>query len=383
MTQLVQPGQPEPDPYRVPIFNASGEDIPPHACVQIAGATTVDDDTVFSVIKPTGTANAKFLINAPVAIESGGYGSATDFYPTTAAVLGLPVEGQEVGPIVNTWQLSVSGKSFLCLGGAAGGYARVAAIPPSAGQGADFPIIRIVNQSGFDRPSRTVFGIGTPIDVPPDSLPLQPWFASDAPVAGEPFAISLYQVAAGDTVDAAPVGVVAVQINHTDGSHTRADCITGDYAKLASNKDGPALILWRERELISGPSSLGLQWAFVLLDRAGAAATGGSTIATFESNSNIAAGEPNAPTQGMGAVWDIGEGGAATSLGTKTLWNPFRIEVSGVGTCSRITDDEYLIVGYVPTHACSSSTIVTDVRCVSGSIQVTKNNITYLSSPCQ
>jgi hypothetical protein len=234
--------------------------------MQIVGASLVGEETVYNVGKPTGAASAKYLVNTPVAIPASSPGAGTDQYPTDAAYItqAVPAGGMEWGPVNNSWLLSPSGKGFLILGGAANGVVRVAA-KAGTSAGDDFPLIKIVNASGLVRQFGNIVGYGAPVDPPPASLNRIPTFQSVPPGAGKPFAVLLNDVASGDTADAAPLGVVNVQINYTDAAHTHAVAITNDYVKLASAADG-ALILWRELGHVAGGGTLGVQWARVRLD---------------------------------------------------------------------------------------------------------------------
>jgi hypothetical protein len=383
MKQLGQNITTRPDGWSIPVFNTTGETVPPYGVMQIAGASLVGDDTLYHIIKPTGSANAKYVINSPADFPSQGYGFATDLYPADAATIGIAIAGQEWGPIADSWRLAPNGKGFLILGGIVLGLARVASIPPAAGQGADFPVIHIRNDSGLPRPKWSVWRVGTALTPPPDA-PIQPTFASLAPQEGEPFVVSFADVGVdpeNNIVDAAPVGIVAVQIDYTDLGHKKAECITGDYAKLKSVDNGPATIEWREKQHLSGGLSLGLQWAFVLLDRQGGAGSPVDDAFTAEINSSIAKGTAEIPTSGEGEVFQVFSGGATVSLGVKSLYNPFEFEISGNCSVGRISEDHYLILGDIQA-ACTTKTVVTSVQCVNGDLVVTTEQITYLNAPC-
>jgi hypothetical protein len=383
MKQLGQNTTTRPDRWTIPVFNTTGETVPPWGVMQIAGASLIGDDTAYDIIKPTGAANAKYLINSPAPLPGGGYSWGTDLYPTDAATLGTAIATQEWGPIPDSWLLAPSGKGFLILGGAINGLARVASIPPAAGQGADFPVIHLRNDSGLARPKWSVWRVGLPLTPPPDS-PIQPTFASLAPLEGEPFVISFADVGINpenNIVDAAPVGIVAVLIDYTDAAHEKVECITGDYAKLKSVESGPATIEWREKQHLVGPLTLGVQWAFVLLDRQAAGGTAVDDAFTAELNSSIAKGTAEIPTAGTGEVFQVFSGGATVSLGVKSLYNPFEFEISGNCSVGRISDDHYLILGDIQA-ACTTKTVVTGVQCVNGDLVVTTEQITYLNAPC-
>lgn len=248
-------------------LNGTAETIPPYGVMQVAGASNFGTDRMFLVTKPTGVAGASYVLNGPQAIAAVGYGAATNSYPADAAYSGTPVAGAEWGPVAGSWSLSINGKGFQILGGAAGGVVRVTTKAGTTAPGDDFPLVRIVNMSGLARPFGSIVGYGSPVDPPPGTLWRIPTFQSAAPAAGKPFCVLLNDIANNDTGDAGPLAVLPVQIDFTDASHKFADCVTGDYAKLKSGTSGPAIILWREKQGIAGADSLGVQWARVLLDR--------------------------------------------------------------------------------------------------------------------
>jgi hypothetical protein len=137
---------------------------------------------------------------------------------------------------------------------------------------------------------------------------------------------------------------VVVGINFTDELHTKAEATPGpfgSYDVLQSGSTGPATILWREFGHIVGSATLGVQWAYVLLDRG----DGGGEIFTAHIDSSIPQGAPDAPTQGQGEVWRVKAGGVTESLGVKQLYNPFVAELSGECTVDNIEGDDHLIVG--------------------------------------
>lgn len=268
MTAIIQTGDGRQLKGQFPLIclNSTSEVIPPYGVMQVVGASSFGLERVFSVTRPTGVELASYVLNGPQAIQAGGYGAATNSYPADAAYSGTPVTGAECGPVAGSWLLSVNGKGFYILGGAAGGIVRVTTKSGTTA-GDDFPLVKIVNGSGLSKPFGSIVGYGTPVDPPPGTLCRIPTFQSAAPTAGKPFCVLLQDVAHGDTVDAGPVGVLPVQIDFTDAKHTHADCVTGDYAKLKSGTSGPATILWREKQGTAGAGSLGVQWARVLLDR--------------------------------------------------------------------------------------------------------------------
>lgn len=276
MTAITQTGNPSKlsQRYDKTVRNSGSEEILPFSVMQISGVNLVSQDEIYNVSRPSGTTKAKFLINGPQTIAGNGYGSATDTSPVVAAWADFvpPVAGQEWGPVAGSWSLSSNGKGFLILGGAEGdffGTVRVAAIPPNATTGADFPLILVKNTTGFTLGSRTIVGIGDPVEQLPGLLPTQPVFFSTAPKAKKLFAITMAEANPNGIVDAAPLGIVACQLDFIDTNHVRCDPVDGNYSNLRSGASGRARIVWRERQGVSGPSSLGVQWAFVFIESGG------------------------------------------------------------------------------------------------------------------
>jgi hypothetical protein len=199
--------------------------------------------------------------------------------------------------------------------------------------GDDFPIVKIKNVSGLPKTVGSIVGYGVSLSPPPASFPRLPEFESAAPAADKAFAILLADAAVNTTVDAAPVGVVATQINLTDDKHTWADVIANDYAKLASATAGPVRILWREKQSITGSQTLGLQWALVELGRSLAPE---STRGVVYSVVTAASGNRDGPlTPGTGLVRlytkPTGAAGTAWEPGSNTLVETWMHASSAIG----------------------------------------------------
>lgn len=261
--------------WPVRVRNTTGEQVPPYGCMQVTGATAYNGEESYNVIKPNGSQDASFIINGPVAILANGWGSGTITGPMLVAydVSWLPILNDEWGPIAGSWAISANGKGYKIIGGASGGIVsgtnagQLRVMPKNgAAAGDDFPLVKIHNVSGLSRPFGTVSGYGAPVDPPPGTLHRIPTFKSAPPQPGKPFVVLLADSTNNAIVDAAPCGVVAVQINFTDAAHTHADAITNDFSRLASAPSGPALIIWRELQGVAGGGTLGLQWARVRLD---------------------------------------------------------------------------------------------------------------------
>lgn len=256
--------------WSVVVLNTTGETIPPYAVMRVVGAQPIDENEEYLVTKPSGSGSILFNSPSRIAPNERGFGTFTPPINAAYEVLdGTPVAGEEWGPhpLIPSWHLSRNGTGVVILGGAESGVVRVAPAKAASGsQNGDVPIIFIRNDSGLNRPSRTIFGIGDPITVPPAAFPSQPVYASLSPATIQPFAVSFGPVTAGGIIDAVTVGTVAVQVDVTDSTHTHAVVADNNYANLISASDGPARIIWRERGTILGDSTLGVQWAMVSLE---------------------------------------------------------------------------------------------------------------------
>lgn len=262
------------------VKNSTAETVPPYGVMQVIGAAAHDEEEEYAIAKPTGSSNAKFLINGPLSIGPGDWGHGTSRYPAVIAYDPgtpplSPTPGSLWGPF-GDWKISINGTGFLITGTAKDGLVRAAEAPPLATAGADFPLIIVRNDSGLNRQNRSIFGLSVPLNVPPAQLPVQPIWASNSPDSGVPWVVSLNDVNAGGYVDCAPVGILAVRLNYRGQEyenpaqiHRFADASEGDYDTLVSCQDGPARILWRERGGISGSGTNGIQWAFIALDQQG------------------------------------------------------------------------------------------------------------------
>lgn len=250
--------------YPIVVQNTGSEAAPPYAVAQITNATPADAAAIYSVKKPDGNPEAHYVLVSPQGLGSTP-GAATDQYPALAMISGSPSINQEIGPVNGSWSLTASGKGFVYIGGLAGGIGRVKA-KAGTQAGDDFPLVKIVNNTGFTLPFGSIVGYGLPVDPPPITQFRVPTFGSAYPQAAKPFCVVLADIDAGATGDAGPVGVVACQINYTDLKHDYADAVNNTYGSLSSAASGPAKIIWREKQAIAGAGSLGLQWARVRLD---------------------------------------------------------------------------------------------------------------------
>lgn len=259
MNRTIQDGSPRSwsHAYPLPVQNVASQNAPPYAVMQVFGSTLTDSGTMYYVGKPTGGVGA-YVFNTPEALAPQAYGSAAEGIGIVA-ITGPLAMNQEVGPTAGSWVMSDSGKGYLFLGGYANGVGRVIKKP----SGTDYPIVRIVNNSGVTLPVGSICGFGTPYTFPPDVQTSVYTWHEVAPTANKPFCVLLSDIPTGTTGDAAPVGVVSCQVNVTDATHEYADVANGNRTNLVSGKTGQARILWRANGLVAGPASLGVQWCIV------------------------------------------------------------------------------------------------------------------------
>lgn len=124
----------------------------------------------------------------------------------------------------------------------------------------------------------------------------------------------------------------------------------------------------------------------VRLARAGGKAkSSDATAAIFTGDifGTIPAGQPSGLSAGSGSVFEVHTGGETIQLlGNHVFYNPFRLELEGACTLSKIAEEEWLIVGWVPELVCATATVVTSVACVDGQVQGLTDDIRYVSGPC-
>ena len=264
--------------YDKRVYNSSGQTIPPFSIVKVSTSNPPGQDDLQFVTVPTGSGSEKYLLTGPQELLPNRETVATDTYPAEVrydSAGGAPAGGSLWGPF-GGFSLSVNGTGFLILSAPANGRVRVAEVPASSSASADYPLFYVRNLSGLARPTRTIFGLTTPFINPPTNLSIMSQWNSAPPNAGQFFCISLDNVAVNDFVLCAPVGVLAVQLDYRGTEylndaqlHGFADASESNYAHLKSSQDGPARILWRERQAVIGSGTQGVQWAFVNLDHQG------------------------------------------------------------------------------------------------------------------
>lgn len=119
---------------------------------------------------------------------------------------------------------------------------------------------------------------------------------------------------------------------------------------------------------------------------------GGASDAVFYTaiiDDPIPAGDAQDLQMGKARIYGVGPSGI-TQTTDDTVYNPFPVEVYGTVTCTRITNNYYLIVGIAPYYCEVMPNVVTDVACytdpITGakSIRVVQEPIKFLTTPqCQ
>lgn len=279
------------------VKNLSSESAPPHAILQVVSCAKNNRGAmVYSVTKPDGTPGASHLIGYPLSIRgSGGHGFATNTLPVPVRLYSTSgaTVGADWGPIPDSWGIGDAGDGYILTSGAIGLVA-TARLKVGGGGGTDHPIVKLRNVGGLPIPARSIFPMGTPTFDPAtelaEFLARQVWLDVEYPISGNPISPTSPLLAAPFCVaiqdisvdvqeppigDAVCVGVVQVLLNYTNANHQFAHLegtptgISPD--RLISDGSGRASIVWRELQGVSGPSSLGVQWALVYLG----SATGG------------------------------------------------------------------------------------------------------------
>lgn len=101
--------------WDIPFVNTSGEEVPAYACMKVVGTTTVNGRYILEIDKPDEYgAQWQHLINGPVAVPDGGYGTCTGNFPTRIASTGSTA-GELYGPRNNSWELTSNTGGFRAL----------------------------------------------------------------------------------------------------------------------------------------------------------------------------------------------------------------------------------------------------------------------------
>lgn len=138
-----------------------------------------------------------------------------------------------------------------------------------AGQALDEPVtpalqVYVRNDTGASLAAFSVVALGTPVISATDAqhtVRRQPVFPGTAPAAStDAFAVTIEPLGTGKVGRAVVMGVVPVDLNVTDSSHTAATPAAAVTATLASATNGPARIIWKA-------SGTGTKRAVVLIGR--------------------------------------------------------------------------------------------------------------------
>jgi hypothetical protein len=115
--------------FPIVVKNTHSSTAPAYAILEITGVTNYGTDTIYDVSRPTGSADAKYVINGPDSIVNDAYGAATNQYPANVAydTGATPALNEDWGPVSGSWLLTKSGTGWIILGGHASGIVRVAA----------------------------------------------------------------------------------------------------------------------------------------------------------------------------------------------------------------------------------------------------------------
>lgn len=111
--------------FRFDVKNTSAEVIPPYACMELDyslesgnSALEIDESSLIVLVKKPTADNLgspeRFLINGPMAIAVGGYGSAYKL-PILQALMDIatpPSPGDTVGPVADSWLLAPGGSGW-------------------------------------------------------------------------------------------------------------------------------------------------------------------------------------------------------------------------------------------------------------------------------
>lgn len=284
------------DVWPVPVKNTSGQSCPPFGILQISSTTTTADGLlIHNVTRPTG-GDGQYLVNGPTELVAGSSGSARAATPVVVAYTGsTPTIGDDWGPVANSFLAQSSGSGFI-IQGVNTSQGTIICGQTRVQGGVDHPVVKVFNAGSVTIPARSVVGLSEPQDAVtdlPNFLSRVPRMKAGTVTSSGPFAITLADVPAGASGDAACVGVVQCRLNFTDAAHTRCGPSAGNATRLASGATGPAEIVWREKQGTSGGASLGEQWALVLIDRQGAGGGEATIVGTIGRISDASFGTDN------------------------------------------------------------------------------------------
>lgn len=105
----------------VNVLNDTSEEIPPFALLRVTGLEA--DTNAIKVAKPNASSDVTLMVNGPLAIPVGGYGSATEGSPVPIAyniLSGVPVEGEVWGSSAGSWLATKNRTGYTVRGVASG-----------------------------------------------------------------------------------------------------------------------------------------------------------------------------------------------------------------------------------------------------------------------
>lgn len=97
--------------------NRSAETVPPYGVVETQAAHRRSNSQMYlDGYKPgTLSGNKTYLVNGPIAVPPDGCGTCTSDEIVWVASHGLPEEGEEIGPVDDSWTAGPGGRGFLAL----------------------------------------------------------------------------------------------------------------------------------------------------------------------------------------------------------------------------------------------------------------------------
>jgi hypothetical protein len=309
MRSQIQSASRPPSPWNIPVLNTSGDTIPPHGVMEIVNASEVGEDTIYHVAKPGISGTRVFVINSPAEIEQEGAGWATETYPTDVAFnafSGTPGPGTQWDVVVGSFLLAIPIPGVVISTGVKYnilGGARIAVGEPSLVRAAPAPAVG--NTQDTDR-----LVAAHPGDPLAKTLIEKISTAVPPDGFGEDFVAADHQLVFADI----PPGENKVRL-YTD-------------------------------KVTAAPAALN------------------TYICTLFSSGGISGGSTGGRGSGSGTVYALGPGGGNSSIGTRTIFNPFLSVAPGIGgggqiiyVCAKTfqhptnaTADEYTITGVDPFY---------------------------------
>jgi hypothetical protein len=405
MRSQIQNAARPPSPWNIPVLNTTSETIPPHAVMQIVGASTVGTDTVYHVTRPL-LGVSKFVINSPASIGPQSEGWATDFYPTEVAydpTTGVPSTGAQWDVTIDSWVLTLpemptNRPKYIIMGGAAIGTPSLVRATPKVGDTADTD--RLVAASENDPNPLTLIQKISTAAFPPTFTPSDHQLVwADHP---------------GQELGMPDITLVRLYTNKGSGGPPPPDTDT-DYRVSASPTDPPLNAKTLIEKISTAVPPFAFGEAFVAADhqlvyadnpttglvrfytrKTPAAALPDTFICTL--SSSISGGSVANRGQGLGSVYRCGSGSANISVGTHIVYNPFPSDMpsTAIGggtiiyTCAKTfagnngIGDEYTILGTDPFYLLASRDGFGEKKALAvGAGGSTPDDIKWLGEECE